>query len=115
MQLLAIEIGLSTVKAVVLDAVTAERLGAIAEMPFELRHPTPEAVEVPAEDVWSAVTVAARRACRDFPGVEGIGLVVAAPFLVLLDKADQPLAPMRTPLDRRARPAARQVWAAVGD
>ena len=34
---------------------------------------------------------------------------------MLLDKADQPLLPIWTHLDRRARPAARQVWAAVGE
>ena len=33
---------------------------------------------------------------------------------VLLDRADQPLGPIWTHLDRRSRPAARQVWAAVG-
>jgi xylulokinase len=37
------------------------------------------------------------------------------PALVLLGTADRPLAPIWTHLDRRARPSARQVWAAVGD
>src|SRR5262249_25909090 len=47
-------------------------------------------------------------------GLEGVGLSCLTPALVLLDKADQPLAPIWTHLDRRARPAARQTWAAVG-
>jgi xylulokinase len=37
------------------------------------------------------------------------------PALVLLDGADRPLGPIWTHLDRRARPAARQVWATVGE
>jgi xylulokinase len=37
------------------------------------------------------------------------------PALVLLDQADRPVAPIWTHLDRRARPAARQVQAAVGE
>jgi sugar (pentulose or hexulose) kinase len=37
------------------------------------------------------------------------------PALVLLDGADRPVAPVWTHLDRRARPAARQVWQAVGE
>src|SRR5262249_18033191 len=47
--------------------------------------------------------------------VAGVGLCAFAPSLVLVDLADEPLRPIWTPLDRRARPVARQVWAAVGE
>jgi sugar (pentulose or hexulose) kinase len=46
--------------------------------------------------------------------VAGVGLSVMTPALVLLDKQDKPLVPIWTHLDRRARPVAREVWAAAG-
>jgi xylulokinase len=81
---------------------------------YELDFPTPDCAEVPAERLWSAVAAAAREAARGVEGVEGVGLSVLTPALVLLDKADQPFLPIFTHLDRRSRPAARQVWAAAG-
>ena len=48
-------------------------------------------------------------------GIEGVGLSVLTPALVLLDEKDQPAAPIRLPQDRRARRAARQVQADVGE
>src|SRR5207247_165651 len=44
-----------------------------------------------------------------------VGLSCLTPGLVLLDERDRPVAPIWTHLDRRARPAARQVWADVGE
>lgn len=115
MHILALDVGLSAVQAAVLDAVTATRLGPLARSDFALDHPTPEAAELPPERLWQAVTSAARLATRDTPGIEGIGLSVATPGLVLLDGKDQPLGPIWTHRDRRSRPAARHVWAAVGE
>jgi xylulokinase len=114
MQILGLDVGTSSVKAAVLDATTEQHLGPIFHVPCQLRHPTPDAAELDPEEIWQTVTRAARQACRDFPDVQGVGLSVLTPGLVLLDKADQPLGPIWTHLDRRARPAARQVWAAVG-
>jgi sugar (pentulose or hexulose) kinase len=115
MQILALDVGTSSVKAVVVDSATARPLGPVVHQTYPLHHPTPEAVEVVAEELWETTTAAARLAGRDFPGVEGIGLSVMTPALVLLDKNDRPLGPIWTHLDRRARAAARQVWAAVGE
>jgi xylulokinase len=70
---------------------------------------------LPPERLWSAVASAAREAAGSGPPVEGVGFSCLTPALVLLDAADRPLAPIWTHLDRRARPAARQVWAEVGE
>ncbi len=47
--------------------------------------------------------------------VRAVVLSCFTPGLVLLDKKDQPARPIWTSRDRRARPAARQVWGAVGE
>jgi xylulokinase len=115
MRVLALDIGTSSVKAAVLDATTATSAGPIAHIPYTLDHPAPEAAEVPAERLWAAVLAAAREATRTVHDVAGVGMSVQTPALVLLDAADRPLMPIWTHLDRRSRPAARQVWATVGD
>ncbi len=120
MNILALDVGTSSVKAAVLDVETQTAVGPIARASYELEAPAPDAAEVPAEKLWQAVTQAAREAVHragvmDTAGdVAGVGLAVLTPALVLLGKDDQPVRPIWTHLDRRARPAARQVWAAVG-
>jgi xylulokinase len=85
---------------------------------YPLNHPTPEAAEIAPAEIWQAVTAAARQAVRHAAGgqrsVGGVGLSSLTPALVLLDQNDQPLGPFWTHLDRRSRPAARQVWGGVG-
>ncbi|HXG11824.1 MAG TPA: FGGY-family carbohydrate kinase [Gemmataceae bacterium] len=115
MRILALDVGTSSIKAAVLDAERAQPVGPVARAAYDLDFPTPDAAEVPAERLWSAVAQAAREAARGLEGIEGIGLSVLTPALVLLDGADRPILPIYTHLDRRARPAARQVWAAVGE
>jgi sugar (pentulose or hexulose) kinase len=114
MRILALDVGTSSVKAAILDVASAAPVGKVARVAYALDHPVPEAAEVPAERLWQAVAAAAREVARAAEGLEGVGLSCLTPALVLLDKADQPLAPIWTHLDRRARPAARQAWAAVG-
>jgi xylulokinase len=115
MRILALDVGTSSIKAAVLDAATAQPIGPVARTAYALDFPTPDAAVVPAERLWTAVTAAAREAVRGSEGIEGVGLAVLTPALVLLGKDDRPLLPIYTHLDRRARPAARQVQAAVGD
>jgi xylulokinase len=114
MRILALDVGTSSVKAAVLDVARAAPVGKVARVAYVLDHPVPEAAEIPAERLWQAVAAAAREVARAAEGIEGVGLSCMTPALVLLDASDKPLAPIWTHLDRRARPAARQVWAAVG-
>src|SRR5438477_6193601 len=115
MRILALDVGTSAVKAAGLDVGSAQPTGAVAHVPYELDRPSPDAAEVPAERLWSGVAEAAREAALGLVGIEGVGLSSMTPALVLLDAAGRPVAPIWTHLDRRARPAARQVWAAVGE
>src|SRR5262245_45046146 len=114
MHILALDVGTSSVKAAVIDAASAQPVGPIGKSVYALEHPTPDAAEVTSERLWEAMTAAARQAVRRAPEPEAVGLSCLTPALILLDEADRPLGPMWTHLDRRARPAARQVWAAVG-
>jgi xylulokinase len=116
MHILALDVGTSSVKAAVLDAATGRPVGPIARAAYDLDHPTPEAAEVPPERVWQAAAEAARHAVAggNADAVRGVGLSCLTPALVLLDAADQPLGGAWIHLDRRARPAARRVWAEVG-
>src|SRR6266851_799784 len=129
MQILALDVGTSSVKAAILDVATATPLGPVARASYTLDYPTADAAEIPAERLWSAVATAAREAMATKKGtvprsskgpapflhVEAIGLSCLMPALVLLDAADRPLAPIWTHFDRRSRPEARQVWAEVGE
>src|SRR5262245_29522243 len=121
MNVLALEVAAASVQAAVLEGETGRPAGPTARVAFAIDVPSPEAAEVSAERLWQAVTAAAREAvgragvagtARD---VAGIGVCSFTPGLVLVDQADEPLRPIWTPLDRRARPVARQVWAAVGE
>ena len=121
MNILALDVGVAVVKAAVLNAATGQPRGEIVRAEYALDTPTADAAEVPAARLWDTVASAARRAVRlsgvvGRPGddVAAVGLSTFAPALVLLGKDDQPLGPIWTHLDRRARPTARQVEAHVG-
>lgn len=115
MQILGLDVGTSSVKAAVLDVATAAPLAPIVRIPYTLDHPTADAAEVPAERLWLTLAEAARTAIATGHEIEAIGLSCLTPALILLDAADQLLLPIWTHFDRRARPAARQVWAEVGE
>jgi len=114
MPVLALDVGSRTIRSGVLDVATARPVGSTAQVEYAIDHPTPEAAEVPADRLWSAVASAARSVALAEEGIEAVGLSVLTPALVLLDEKDQPAAPIRLPQDRRARRAARQVQADVG-
>jgi len=114
MHILGLDIGTSHVEAAVLDAATSSIVGIPGRIAYTLDHPTSDAAEVPAARLWDTVAQAAREATRSTPDVQAVGMSVMTPALVLLDRSDQPLRPICTHLDRRARLAARQVQAAVG-
>lgn len=118
MNILAIDIGTSSVKSAVLDQETGEPLAHPEKAEDHLTHPTPDAAEIDPDQLWRAVEHAARAAVAATPAgagpVEGIGLSCLTPALVLLDASDKPLSPIWTHLDRRSRPIARKTWAEVG-
>jgi xylulokinase len=114
MNLLALDVGTSSVKAAILDAATAQPLHAIVKVAYDLDQPTPDAAAVAAEPLWSAISTAAQQVAARGPRVEAIGLSCLTPALVLLDAADRPLGPIWIHLDRRSRPIARRVQAEVG-
>jgi xylulokinase len=121
MRILALDVRPSNVRAAVLDVETGQPRGDIARAEIAIDTPGPDAAEISVTCLWEAVASAARQAVRQSgvagqPGqdVAAVGLTTFLPGLVLLGK-DQPLAPIWTPWDRRARPAARQAWAHVGE
>src|SRR5215468_2983637 len=114
MRILGLELDTAVVRAAVLDVVTGQPIGSIARADYSVDRPTPEAAEVRLDHLWSAVSAAARSVAQAVDGIEGVGLCVITPALVLLDDQDKPAAPIWLPDDRRARSAARQVQAEVG-
>src|SRR5712692_3431811 len=114
MRILALDVGLGMVSSAIFDAATAQSVGPVVRVDYAIDRPTSEAAEVPANRLWAAVASAARAVAQAVDGIEGVGLSVVTPALVLLDEKDQPAAPLRLPIDRRCRIAARQVQAEVG-
>src|SRR2546426_11636223 len=71
MNILALDVGTSSVKAAVLEVATARPRGEIARVAYELDAPVAEAAEVPAQRLWDAVARAARMAIHH-AGVAGV-------------------------------------------
>ena len=118
MNILAIDVGTSAVKAAGLDVQTAQPLATPSKVHYELDSPTDDAFEIPPERLRLAVWQAAREAVARLPNgtrLEGVGLSCLMPALVLLDNSDRPLSPIWIHLDRRSRPLARKALEEVGD
>jgi xylulokinase len=109
MQILALDVGTSSVKAAVLDVATAEPVGPIQRVEYALDLPTPDTATIDPDRLWNAVVQAAGPAAQG-QSVEGIGFSCLSPALVLLDQRASPVAPIITHLDRRSRPEARLLW-----
>src|SRR5439155_3148031 len=83
---------------------------------YPLEHPTPDAAEVSPEKLWAAIDQAAVAAVAAAgKPVEAVGFAAMTPALVLLDSRDNPLSPVWTHLDRRARPQAHKTQDEAGD
>lgn len=116
MHVLALDVGTSSVKAAVLDLPTGEPVAPPAKAAYPLEHPTPDAAELPAPKLWAAIDRAAREAVAAAgTPVDGVGLAAMTPALVLLDVSDNPLSPIWTHLDRRARRQAHRTQDEAGD
>jgi sugar (pentulose or hexulose) kinase len=115
MRIVALDVGTSSIKAAVVDVSTGQPLGAITKIPYSLDHPTQDAAEVPADRLWAVIARATHDAAQNASSIEGIGFACMTPSLVLLDKADRPVTPIWTHLDRRSRPVAQRIWTEVGE
>ena len=111
MQILALDIGTSSVKAAILDVASADFVSPPVSEHYDLERPSPEAAVLPAERLWGAVNAAAARAVGGAANatIAGIGLSCMTPAMILLDAADNPLTPIWTHFDRRSRPIARRI------
>ena len=115
MRILAIDVDVAIVRAAVLDVATGQPIGLTACVDYAVDHPTQDSAEATVDCVWSAISAATRSVAQAIDGIEGVGLCVSTPGLVLLDEKDGPAASIRLPTDRRARSAARQVQAEFGE
>lgn len=119
MNILALDVGTSSVKAAVVDQASGNPLAFPTRVGYDHDRPGADAAEVPAERFWAAVSNAARKAMQELPAEkappEAVGLSCMTPALVLLDASDRPLSPIWTHLDRRGRDVARRVQEEAGD
>lgn len=113
MNVLAIDIGTSSVKAAVLDQVSGQPVGAVSKTHYALHQPDADTAAILPEELWSAISQAVLQAASGI-SVNGIGFSCLTPCLVLLDQRDQPVMPFVTHLDRRARPTAKMLDARWG-
>jgi xylulokinase len=114
MNILALDIGTSSVKAAVLDTATRLPVGSVIKAAYPLLQPDTETAAIDPDVLWAAITSAAQQAAQGHR-VEGIGISCLTPCLVLLDQEHQPLIPFVTHLDRRARPTAKILETKLGN
>jgi xylulokinase len=117
MNFLGIDIGTSSVKAVIVDG--QERVLAEAAAPLSIGHPQPGWSEQEPEDWWRAVdrVVADLRATRPdaFAAVGSIGLSGQMHAALILDDRDRPIRPAMLWNDSRATAECAGLQAAVPD
>ena len=113
MHILAIDIGTSSVKAAVLEQATGLPVGSVAKTAYPLLHSEPDMAAIDPEELWQAISSAVTQAVKGHQ-VDGIGLSCLTPCLVVLDEREQPLFPLVTHLDRRARPTAKALDSRYG-
>jgi sugar (pentulose or hexulose) kinase len=114
MNILALDIGTSSVKCAVLEAGTGQLVGPIVKTAYPLNQSPADTATIDAAELWTAIASAITQATAK-QKVEAIGISCLTPCLVLLDKKDEPLLPLVTHLDRRARPTAKGLDAAHGN
>lgn len=113
MNILAIDIGTSSVKAAVLDKISGQPISQVVKTAYPLLQSEPDMCAIDPDDLWQAISSAVSQASQG-QQVDGIGISCLTPCLVLLDKRDQPILPFVTHLDRRARPTAKALDVRLG-
>ena len=109
MNILAIDVGTSSVKAAIVDQASGDIVGPLGKTPYEVRRPVQDASEIDPAELWESITNSVRDAVKGAPPPEGVGLSCLTPALVLLDESREVVAPIRIHQDRRAVPVARKV------
>lgn len=106
--LLAIDVGTTTVRAILFD-LEGRPLSEAYREPMVL-HPRPGWAEVEPEDWWRCVAAVTRQALQGAPGagerIVGVGLAGLMHALVPLDRAGRPLARAQLWMDQRCQPQA---------
>jgi xylulokinase len=114
--LLGIDVGTSSVKAVLLDL--RGNLCAVCQAEYPLHHIRPAWVEQDPQDWWQATCQAVREALASVPHaperVLGLAVSSQAPTLLALDRSGQPLRPAMIWMDRRAESEAARLTELVG-
>ena len=114
--LLGIDVGTSSVKAVLID----ERgsILAVGHAEYPLHHIRPAWVEQDPEDWWSGTCKAIKEALSLIPhgadGVLGMAVSCQAPALLALDRSGKPLRPAMIWMDRRAEAEAIELTKLLG-
>ena len=114
--LLGIDVGTSSVKAVLLDL--RGNLCAVCQAEYPLHHIRPAWVEQDPQDWWEATCQAVREALAKVPhapeGVLGLAVSSQAPTLLPLDRSGRPLRPAMIWMDRRAEAEAARLTELLG-
>ena len=114
--LLGIDVGTSSVKAVLLDL--RGNLCAVCQAEYPLHHIRPAWVEQEPEDWWRATCQAVREALAKVPRaserVLGLAVSSQAPTLLPLDRSGRPLRPAMIWIDRRAESEAARLTELLG-
>ena len=114
--LLGIDVGTSSVKAVLLDL--RGNLCAVCQAEYPLHHIRPAWVEQDPEDWWRATCQAIREALAKVPHaserVLGLAVSSQAPALLPLDRSGRPLRPAMIWMDRRAESEAARLTELLG-
>ena len=114
--LLGIDLGTSSVKAVLLDL--RGNLCAVCQAEYPLHHIRPAWVEQDPDDWWRATCQAIREALAKVPHaperVLGLAVSSQAPTLLPLDRSGRPLRPAMIWMDRRAELEAARLTELLG-
>ncbi|MGA3099052.1 MAG: FGGY family carbohydrate kinase, partial [Bryobacteraceae bacterium] len=114
--LLGIDVGTSSVKAVLLDL--RGNLCAACQAEYPLHHIRPAWVEQDPEDWWQATCNVIREALAKVPHgperVLGMAVSSQAPTLLPLDRSGRPLRPAMIWMDRRAEAEAASLTELLG-